>query len=63
MGPTVGHYHFGAWDLPTKYGWMHSGPGVAEGTMMQNLAKRMAERMIGSGERVRELLGGAEWAG
>ncbi|MGQ0775981.1 MAG: hypothetical protein ACT4NY_16430 [Pseudonocardiales bacterium] len=31
--------------------------------MMQDLAKRMGERMISSGELVRGLLGGAQWVG
>lgn len=63
MARTVGHYHFAAWDLPTKYGWMHEGPGVSEGTRTQDLTKQMAERMISSGGFLRDLLGGAEWAG
>lgn len=62
-GSTVGQYHFDAWDLPTKYGWMHSGPGVAAATLTQDLVKRMSERMISSGELVGRLLDGAEWVG
>lgn len=62
-GPTVEHYRFDAWDLPTKYGWMHSGPGVQAATLMQDVVNRMAERMITSGELVGRLLSGAEWAG
>jgi hypothetical protein len=62
-GPTVEQYRFDAWDLPTKYGWMHSGPGVQAATLMQDLVNRMAERMIISGELVGRLLRGAEWAG
>lgn len=61
--PTVGYYHFEEWDLPTKYGWMHSGPGVQAATLMQDVVNRMAERMITSGELVGRLLSGAEWAG
>ena len=60
---TVGQYHFEAWDLRTKYGWMHSGPGVRSAAHMQDLVKWMAERMIASGERVGTLLWGAEWVG
>jgi hypothetical protein len=61
--PTVGQYHFEGWDLPTKHGWMHSGPGVAAATLMQDVVNRMADRMITSGELVGRLLSGAEWAG
>src|SRR6185295_7280566 len=62
-GPTVEQYRFDAWDLPTKYGWMHSGAGVQAAILMQDIVDRMAERMITSGELVGRLLGGAEWAG
>lgn len=62
-GPTIEHYRFDAWDLPTKYGWMHSGPGVQAAILMQDVVNRMAERMITSGELVGRLLSGAEWAG
>jgi hypothetical protein len=62
-GPTVEHYRFDAWDLPTKYSWMHSGPGVQAATLMQDVVNRMGERMIMSGELVGRLLSGVEWAG
>ena len=62
-GLTVGHYNFEAWDLPTKYGWMHSGPGVQAAAEVQDVVNRMSERMISSGRLVGNLLGGAEWAG
>lgn len=61
--PTVGYYQFDGWDLATKYGWMHSGPGVQAATLIQDVVGRMAERMITSGELVGRLLGGAQWAG
>ena len=62
-GPTVDQYHFDAWDLPTKYGWMHSGPGVESATLVQDVVRRMSERMIASGELVGGLLDGAQWVG
>jgi hypothetical protein len=62
-GPTVGQYHFAGWDLPTKYGWMHSGAGVQAATEVQDVVQRMADRIAVSGERVRGLLTGAEWMG
>lgn len=62
-GPTVEQYQFDGWDLPTKHGWMHSGPGVQAATLMQDVVNRIAERMITSGELVGRLLSGAEWAG
>ncbi|MGH3973806.1 MAG: hypothetical protein ACRDS9_10850, partial [Pseudonocardiaceae bacterium] len=61
--PTVGYYHFDGWDLPTKYGWMHSGAGSQAAAEVQDIVNRMAERMIASGELVGRLLSGAEWAG
>ncbi len=61
--PTVDQYHFDGWDLPTKYGWMHSGPGVQAATMAQDAVREMSERLIASGNLVRGLLGGAQWAG
>jgi hypothetical protein len=61
--PTVGSYRFDEWDLPTKYGWMHSGAGSQAATEVQDIVDRMAERMITSGELVGRLLGGVEWAG
>jgi len=62
-GPTVEQYHFDGWDLPTKYGWMHSGAGSQAATEVQDIVNRMAERMITSGELVGRLLSGTEWAG
>jgi hypothetical protein len=62
-GQTVGHYRFEGWDLPTKYGWMHEGPGVHSATQMQDLVHRMGQRMITSGDLVHGLLGGADWSG
>jgi hypothetical protein len=61
--PTVGSYRFDEWNLPTKYGWMHSGAGSQAATEVQDIVDRMAERMITSGELVGRLLGGAEWVG
>jgi hypothetical protein len=61
--PSVGQYYFDGWDLPTKYGWMHHGPGVAAANTTQDAVREMAQRLIDSGERVRGLLGGSEWAG
>ncbi|MGH4024904.1 MAG: hypothetical protein ACRDRV_09995, partial [Pseudonocardiaceae bacterium] len=62
-GPTVGEYHFDGWDLPTKYGWMHSGAGVQAATLAQDAVRELSARLIASGGLVRSLLGGAEWAG
>ena len=61
--PTVGEYHFDGWELPTKYGWMHTGAGVQAATLTQDAVREMSERLIASGGLVRDLLGGAEWAG
>ena len=62
-GPTVEQYHFDGWNLPTKYGWMHSGAGSQAAAEVQDIVNRMAERMITSGELVGRLLSGVEWAG
>lgn len=62
-GPTVGHYRFEGWDLPTKYEWMHSGVGAQAAREVQDIVLSMAERITASGERVSTLLDGAEWAG
>ncbi|HEX2299899.1 MAG TPA: hypothetical protein VHH34_15540, partial [Pseudonocardiaceae bacterium] len=62
-GPTVDQYHFDGWDLPTKYGWMHTGAGVQAATQAQDAVRELSERLITSGGVVRDLLGGAEWAG
>ncbi|MGH3996845.1 MAG: hypothetical protein ACRDTJ_05210 [Pseudonocardiaceae bacterium] len=35
--PTVGYYHFDGWDLPTKYGWMHSGAGSQAAAEVQDI--------------------------
>ncbi|MGH3802035.1 MAG: hypothetical protein ACRDTD_18245 [Pseudonocardiaceae bacterium] len=40
--PTVGHYHFDGWDLPTKYGWMHSGAGSQAAAEVADIVHRMA---------------------
>ncbi len=61
--PTVGDYQFDAWDLPTKSGWMRSGPGARAAAALQDVVSRMADRMIASGELVGRTLSGAQWAG